>query len=172
MKMNMGFKLFCCALIVSCSVLAGLELRRRLLARLHSLIFFREYFRQIRSYISHVGLALDDIASELDYENNYSKFCLILREKNLHSSFPSAFASTLSIVQKEFCLSDDDFTMLCAFVDNTGSSDLEGAVESLKFADEQISDLIKSAKEKLETDGRLYVVLSLSCGAVAALLLL
>ena len=47
----MGFRLFCSAVIVSCSALIGLELRRRLFVRVRSLKYFRDYLRSVRSYI-------------------------------------------------------------------------------------------------------------------------
>ena len=44
----MGFRLLCCAVIITCATFIGLELRRSMLTRAESLAFFREYFRSVR----------------------------------------------------------------------------------------------------------------------------
>ena len=168
----MGFRLFCSAVIVSCSALIGLELRRRLFVRVRSLKYFRDYLRSVRSYISYVGMSLDDIASELNSEEVNSEFCSILREKTSYQNFISAFTDTLVITKKSLCITDEDFSLLCSVVNKIGASDIDGAIDSLNIADEQMSALIVSAGKKCETDGKLCVVLPLSCGAVAALLLM
>ena len=54
----MGFRLLCCAVIITCATFIGLELRRSMLTRAESLAFFREYFRSVRSYILHTGMSL------------------------------------------------------------------------------------------------------------------
>ena len=168
----MGLRLLCCAVIFSCSAFIGLELRRRLSVRLRSLQFFREYFRSMRSYISHFGMSLDDIANVLNKRENAFAFSAILRDKTQHSGFPLAFTDTLHAVKNAMSLSDEDVSYIGSLVTSVGSSDIDGALEVLCSADERLSELIETARRKCESDGKLCVVLSLSCGAVAALLLL
>ena len=62
----MAFRLFTCVLIVVCGGLTGYELRRRLSIRLRSIEMIRDYLRDVRAYISHTGMSLDDIAISLD----------------------------------------------------------------------------------------------------------
>lgn len=168
----MGFRLFWCAVIVSCGCFFGLELRRRLYIRLRSLEMFRGYFRTVRAYISHFGMSLCAIADEIDKGGNTSKFSLILREKLQHSDFPAAFSNTLDEVKNSLSLYDDDVALLVSIANRMGGLDLDSAVSSLNLADEQLSSVIDSAKDKCETDGKIYAVLGLSCGIAVALLLL
>lgn len=168
----MGIRLFFCAVIFLSSSFIGLEFRRRMFIRLRGLNYFRQYFRSVRAYVSHVGMSLDDIAYELEGRNNDFAFCDILREKNQFVNFSSAFADTLNVMQKSFCFTDDDCASLCSFVSKIGSSDIDGALEVLDLADEQLAEWIYSAKEKCETEGKICIVLGLSCGAVVALLFL
>ena len=69
-------------------------------------------------------------------------------------------------------LAEDDVLLLCSISKRIGGLDLEGAVSSLDLADEQLSSVIDSAKEKCETDGKIYAVLGLSFGIALALMLL
>lgn len=168
----MGFRLFCCSVIVSCSVLFGLSMRHRLFLRLQSLEYFREYFRSVRTYISHVGMSLDEIVLRLDTGDSCRQFSRLLGEKCQQSSFPSAFSDSLLCLKESLCLTDADIHLLSSVADKLSFSDLDGALEYLGLADEQLLSLIESAEMSLKSDGRLYVVLSISCGSVAALLLL
>lgn len=168
----MEFRLICCAVICVCSALVGVELRRRLFARLRALIFLREIFRSVKTYISHFGMSLDDIADELDGREDLAGFCRILRENIRHNHFFPAFSDTLKMTQNTFCISDDDCRFFCSVASRVGSADIDGALAVLSAADEQLGHTIGSAREKCEKDGKLRLVLSLSCGVVAALLFL
>lgn len=168
----MGIRLFFCAVIFSCSVFAGLELRNRLYVRLRSLRSFREYFRAIKSNISHYGMSLDDIAKELAGQDFLHEFCRILRDNTSHSNYPEAFLDALKTQKSSLCLSEEDISFFCSVVNHISSADMDGAVASLEAADEQFSMLLRSAREKCDTNGKLRVVLCVSCGSVAALLFL
>lgn len=168
----MGFRVFCCLVIFSCAALSGLDLRRRLYVRLRSLQAFMEYFRLMKTNISHFGMSLDDITIELDGGKILSEFCTFLRENNHTLNYPICFSHALEKYQKSLLLLDSDASFLCSIVNRTSESDVDGAIEALDYADEQLLMLISTAKEKYETDGRLRLVLSMSFGAAVALLLL
>ena len=137
----MGLRLLCCAVIFSCSAFIGLELRRRLSVRLRSLQFFREYFRSMRSYISHFGMSLDDIVNVLNKRENAFAFSDILREKTQHSCFPLAFTDTLYAEKNAMSLSDEDVSYIGSLVTSVGSSDIDGALEVLCSADGITADI-------------------------------
>ena len=168
----MGFRLLCCAVIITCATFIGLELRRSMLTRAESLAFFREYFRSVRSYILHTGMSLDDISDILGKAADSREFCRFLREETRHSSYSASFSAALGRWRSSLCLTEGDVQMLCSTAGNIGTSDTDHALEVLLLADEQLSELLNAAQSKALTDGRLYVVLSVSSGAVAALLLL
>ena len=168
----MGFRLLCCAVIITCATFIGLELRRSMLTRAESLAFFREYFRSVRSYILHTGMSLDDISDILGKAADSREFCRFLREETRHSSYSASFSAALGRWRSSLCLTEGDVQMLCSTAGNIGISDTDHALDVLLLADEQLSELLNAAQSKALTDGRLYVVLSVSSGAVAALLLL
>ncbi|MBQ1397383.1 MAG: stage III sporulation protein AB [Clostridia bacterium] len=168
----MGFRLLCCAVIITCATFIGLELRRSMLTRAESLAFFREYFRSVRSYILHTGMSLDDISDILGKAADSREFCRFLREETRHSSYSASFSAALGRWRSSLCLTEGDVQMLCSTAGNIGTSDTDHALDVLLLADEQLSELLNAAQSKALTDGRLYVVLSVSSGAVAALLLL
>ena len=168
----MGFRLLCCAVIITCATFIGLELRRSMLTRAESLAFFREYFRSVRSYILHTGMSLDDISDILGKAADCREFCRFLREETRHSSYSASFSAALGRWRSSLCLTEGDVQMLCSTAGNIGTSDTDHALDVLLLADEQLSELLNAAQSKALTDGRLYVVLSVSSGAVAALLLL
>lgn len=168
----MGFRLLCCAVIITCATFIGLELRRSMLTRAESLAFFREYFRSVRSYILHTGMSLDDISDILGKAADSREFCRFLREETRHSSYSASFSAALGRWRSSLCLTEGDVQMLCSTAGNIGTSDTDHALDVLLLADEQLSELMNAAQSKALTDGRLYVVLSVSSGAVAALLLL
>lgn len=168
----MGFRLLCCAVIINCATFIGLELRRSMLTRAESLAFFREYFRSVRSYILHTGMSLDDISDILGKAADSREFCRFLREETRHSSYSASFSAALGRWRSSLCLTEGDVQMLCSTAGNIGTSDTDHALDVLLLADEQLSELLNAAQSKALTDGRLYVVLSVSSGAVAALLLL
>ena len=169
---GMGFRLLCCAVIITCATFIGLELRRSMLTRAESLAFFREYFRSVRSYILHTGMSLDDISDILGKAADSREFCRFLREETRHSSYSASFSAALGRWRSSLCLTEGDVQMLCSTAGNIGTSDTDHALDVLLLADEQLSELLNAAQSKALTDGRLYVVLSVSSGAVAALLLL
>ncbi len=168
----MGFRLLCCAVIITCATFIGLELRRSMLTRAESLAFFREYFRSVRSYILHTGMSLDDISDILGKAADSREFCRFLREETRHSNYSASFSAALGRWRSSLCLTEGDVQMLCSTAGNIGTSDTDHALDVLLLADEQLSELLNAAQSKALTDGRLYVVLSVSSGAVAALLLL
>ena len=168
----MGFRLLCCAVIITCATFIGLELRRSMLTRAESLAFFREYFRSVRSYILHTGMSLDDISDILGKAADSREFCRFLREETRHSIYSASFSAALGRWRSSLCLTEGDVQMLCSTAGNIGTSDTDHALDVLLLADEQLSELLNAAQSKALTDGRLYVVLSVSSGAVAALLLL
>ena len=168
----MGIRVLCCAVVFCCAALTGLELRRRLFVRLRSLQYFREYFRFVRSNISHYGMSLEDIANEHKPGEQLPGFTAILRENTQQQPFASAFADALRVMQTSLGLTEEDRAALCAVVNRIGGADTDGALEVLQAADEQLSERIAGAKEQCETEGKVRVVLALSGGAFAALLLL
>ena len=143
-----------------------------MLTRAESLAFFREYFRSVRSYILHTGMSLDDISDILGKAADSREFCRFLREETRHSSYSASFSAALGRWRSSLCLTEGDVQMLCSTAGNIGTSDTDHALDVLLLADEQLSELLNAAQSKALTDGRLYVVLSVSSGAVAALLLL
>lgn len=168
----MGFRLVCGTLIVLCSCFIAFEKRSRLYIRVQSLEMIRDYFRNVRLYISHVGMSLDDIAFEIDRGVNRTKFSRIIREKTQHDNFSTSFSDTVHSLKGILCITSDDDAMLCSFAKRIGLLDREGALELLQLADEQLSSVIGSAVNKCKTDGKIYIALGLSCGIVAALMLL
>ena len=168
----MGYRLVCGVFLVVCACLIGFEKRSRLYVRLRSLEMLRDYFRSVRGYISHVGMSLDDIAYEIDKGMSRSNFSQIIREKTHHNGFSTAFADAVHTLKNSLCITADDQALLCSFAERIGGLDRDGAVETLQLADEQLISLIDSVKTKCETDGKIYVAFGLSCGIVAALMLL
>lgn len=158
-------------LIVACFGLIGLEVRRRLSVRAESLEMIREYLRLIKKYISHTGIALDDIVQAIYASQPDSVFYCRMNDNMAHG-FPEAFARTVEELRSVLCLSDDDAKKLSAMVTHLASFDMDGALSCLELADVRLSEAIASARVKCETDGRLYLTLGLAAGAVVALLVL
>ena len=118
------------------------------------------------------GMSLDDISDILGKAADCREFCRFLREETRHSSYSASFSAALGRWRSSLCLTEGDVQMLCSTAGNIGTSDTDHALDVLLLADEQLSELLNAAQSKALTDGRLYVVLSVSSGAVAALLLL
>ena len=169
---SMSFRLICGGILVICSCLAGFEKRSRLSVRLRGLAVIRDYFRNVKLYISHAGMSLDDIAYEIDRSVSRSQFSRIIRENTQHSDFASSFAAAISSLKNEWRMLPQEEALVCSLAGKIGGMDRDGAVELLELADEQISSLMDSVKRKYDTDGKLYVVLGLAFGIVAALLLI
>ena len=168
----MAFRLFTCVLIVLCGGLTGYELRRRLSIRLRSIEMIRDYLRDVRAYISHTGMSLDDIAISLDNGAFSNQFTVKTREYSLYESFPSAFANALKVNRRLLCLTDNDIERIGSCIQRVGCYDLDGTLSCLDFADEKISSFISGARRKCETDGKLYITVGSTCGAIAALIIL
>lgn len=72
---------------------------------------------------------------------------------------------------EEWGLSADDRTLLKAFVEGIGKSDVEGEVRFCEDYCEAVSAHLSAAREDMKTKGRLQLTLGICGGLLAALLL-
>ena len=97
-------KFFCFVIVSACGTMLGLEFRRKLSVRLHSLIMFQSLFTEIKGMISYSGYTLNEIMCELSALHPGNKFILKCSEYTLHQSFKSAWKNTLESMKNEYSL--------------------------------------------------------------------
>jgi Stage III sporulation protein AB (spore_III_AB). len=152
------------------STLFGVELRRRLRQRVHSLLFIRDYLRLIKSYASHTGMNFRDIVFSCVTDSEYDGFIMKIRELISHNSFAFSFRRALDLSKTSFCLTDNDYRLLVSLVDQLGGFGLDDLLSRFDLADEELSSLIERLSGKVEKEGRLSVVVGVCVGGCAALL--
>lgn len=163
---------FICGIIVLCGFLMGLEFRRRLSLRVKGLETLSRFFKDIRSYISHTGMSLSDIVVLLDELPDYAVITSKMCDKIIRSPFDKAFSEALSEAGRALSLAPDDVCSVISSVCDLGCFDTDGVLSALDMIDDRLAFLIRSARNSLETNGRLSVTLGISSGLVISLVLL
>ncbi|MGN0473910.1 MAG: stage III sporulation protein AB [Acutalibacteraceae bacterium] len=163
-------KFFCFVIVSACGTMLGLEFRRKLSVRLHSLIMFQSLFTEIKGMISYSGYTLNEIMCELSALHPGNKFILKCSEYTLYQSFKSAWKNTLESMKNELCLSEHDTEFLCQNTEKMGRSDVDNELDLLDIIISQISVLIREADDKLKSNGKIYTAVGSACGIITALI--
>lgn len=163
-------KFFCFVIVSACGTMLGLEFRRKLSVRLHSLIMFHSLFTEIKGMISYSGYTLKEIMCELAVLHPNNEFISKYSEYTSHKSFKSAWKITLEGMKNKLCLNEYDTEFLCQNVEKMGRSDVDNELDLLDIIISQIAALIREADDKLKSNGKIYTAVGSACGIITALI--
>lgn len=168
----MSLKVMSLVTIMLCGLLTGLEFKRRLSVRVQSLEMFRTLFWDMRSMVAHSGLTLEDMIWDLSERRADNPFLSKMRELTSQVSFREAWRMSLKALRGALCLTDDDMMLLQSCADSLGKSDVEGELHALALINERVTAAMEGARDKLNSDGKVYTAVGSSCGIILALLLI
>lgn len=165
-------KFICFGIISVCGTMIGLECRRKLSVRLHSLIMFRDIFTEMRAMISYNAYTLNEIISELEDIHSDNKFISKLSDCMSHQSVKLGWKNTIQVMCSELCLNEYDLQYLCGCVEKMGRTDLDNELDLFDILISQMSDKIREADDKLKSNGKIYATIGSACGIITALIII
>lgn len=165
-------KIICFVVISVCGTMVGMEFRRKLSVRLHSLKMFHDLFTEIKGMVSYSGYTLKEIFSELSLLHCGNKFISKCNENIRQDSFKSGWKNAVETMHSELCLDEADVKFLCQTAEKMGRSDVENELELLEIIIGQISSMIDTAEDKLKSSGKIYTTVGSACGIITALIII
>lgn len=159
-------------LILTLCTMTGYKMAERLSAKvgeLSAIIYFLKFCENQLIYLqSPVINIIKEFSKEYTCRTlNFIKECVVLCEE---SDFPSAW--NLSLNKSDIHADNDVKQILFDFPNKIGTSDLETQIKYIDYYILTLEDYLEKAKAEEADNKKLYIILGLTIGLIAAIMII